>query len=109
MCLIMLSNNLISKNESFLLFSAIELLLPSFAIAGRYEEYRMPDIECLSGNGKEIVISSFVRGIRMDEAQGKFKLNVLLEELMMAEESKGTLMLYLCLFVCLYVWPVAVI
>lgn len=45
----------------------------------------------------------------MDEAQGNFKLNVLLEELMMAEESKGTLMLYLCLFVCLYVWPVAVI
>ena len=69
----------------------------------------MPDIECLLGNGKETVISSFVRGIRMDEAQGNFKLNVLLEELMMAEESKGTLMLYLCLFVCLYVWPVAVI
>ena len=36
----------------------------------------------------------------MDEAQGNFKLNVLLEELMMAGESKGTLMLYLCLSVC---------
>ena len=91
----MLSNNLITKNEPFLLSSAVEKLLSPLVIAGQYEEYRIPDLECFSGNGKDIVISSFVRGIRMDEAQGNFKLNVLLEELMMAEESEGTLMFYL--------------
>ena len=91
----MLSNNITTKNEPFLLSSAVEKLLSPLVIAGQYEEYRIPDLECFSGNGKDIVISSFVRGIRMDEAQGNFKLNVLLEELMMAEESEGTLMLYL--------------
>ena len=52
----------------------------------------MADLECFPGSkssGREVVLSSFVKMVRMNEAQGNNRESDMLEELVKAEESKG--------------------
>ena len=58
--------------------------------AGMYEEYEVLPLESVDIiNGRERVISSFVRMLRLDEAQGKNRLTKLIEELLNTEESQS--------------------
>ena len=53
----------------------------------------MADLECFpdsKNSGRELVLSSFVKMVRMNEAKGNLKESELLEELVKAEESTGT-------------------
>lgn len=57
---------------------------------GIYEEFEMKPLEVLSGveiNGRERVISSLVKTMRLEEAQNKHRSSNLLIELIAAEES----------------------
>ena len=52
----------------------------------------MADLECFpdsKNSGRELVLSSFVKMVRMNEAKGNLKESELLEELVKAEESTG--------------------
>lgn len=61
---------------------------------GLYEEYEMKPVEVIPDpqcQGRERIISSFVKKYRADDQMGKFKYAKLLEELIDAEESKASI------------------
>ena len=59
---------------------------------GIYEEFEMPDLEMVADPqnfGKTRVLSSYVKMIRLEEANGKLRETRLLEELIAVENSKA--------------------
>lgn len=60
--------------------------------AGLYEEYEMLSLESIVlPNGKDRVLSSYVKMIRLEESQGKLRLTKLLEELLSCEDSRNAI------------------
>lgn len=56
--------------------------------AGTFEEYEVLPLETIDIlNGRERVLSSYVKMLRLNEAQGKHRLTKLIEELLNSEES----------------------
>ena len=60
-------------------------------LTGLYEEFEMKALEIVPNlkGGRERVLSSYVRVLRVDERQGKLRLTKLLEELIAVEDSKS--------------------
>jgi hypothetical protein len=60
-------------------------------LTGLYEEFEMKALETVPNpkGGRERVLSSYVRVLRVDERQGKMRLTKLLEELIAVEDSKS--------------------
>lgn len=64
---------------------------------GLYEEYHVKDLETVkdpsdtTGRGRERVVSSFVKMLRVEERQGKLRETKLLEELIDAETSTSAI------------------
>lgn len=59
---------------------------------GLFEEYEVKELEVVhdeTGTGRDRVISSFVKMIRVEEAQGKMRLSKLIEELIELENSQN--------------------
>jgi len=59
---------------------------------GLFEEYEVKELETVhdeTGTGRDRVISSFVKMIRVEESQGKLRLSKLIEELMELENSQN--------------------
>eukprot|EP01041_Mallomonas_annulata_P000136 gene136-219_t len=57
---------------------------------GQFEKYETKDLEFLedpTGKGKQRVISSYIKMLRVEENQGKMRITKLLEELIRAEDS----------------------
>ena len=58
---------------------------------GQFEEHEMEGIEVVEnpGSKRQRVLSSYVKMMRIDEQQGKYRETKLLEELVAIEDSKS--------------------